>query len=312
MLRKITENLGLKLLSLFIAVLVWFHAVTEKKYSVTRPVELEFKNIPAELQIITTPPESIMVTMRAKGKTLIELKFFKPVAVLNLSRAREGKNRFVITPQNIKIPNDLNVEIEDIKPAYIDITLARKVKRKVRVIPLITGLPADDFAVSEIKVVYPENGKATIEGPRIWLRGVTHVFTDSIPISRLRKDSVFTAKIIPPHKGVLVIPETARVFINLEKKASASIKIPISFKNVKRNYKLEASSYYLNVYISGAESVLKDSTRISASINLKGFPPGDYLLKPDIQKPPLIKIDSIAPYEVMVKLRKRGVKYPFK
>ena len=311
MLRKITQNFGLKLLSLFIAVLVWFNAVTEKKYSVTRPVELKFKNIPAGLQIISAPPESVMVTMRAKGKILIELKFFKPVAVINLSKAREGKNRVVITPQDIKIPNDLDVKIENVKPSYLDLTLARKVRKHVKVVPLVTGLPGDDFAVSEIKVIYPKNAIAIIEGPRIWLSGVSHVFTDSIPISRLRKDSIFTTRIIPPHEGVIVKPETSRVFVNLEKKATARIRIPLSFKNVKRNYKLEASSYYLDIYVSGAESVLKDTTKISASIDLRGFPAGDYLLKPEVQKPPLLRIDSIVPNEIMVKLRKRGVKYPF-
>ncbi len=309
--KKLTSNMGLKILSLFIAALLWFNAVTEKTYTVTRKIPLIFKNPPAGLQIVSNPPDSILLTMSASGKTLIQLSFFKPVAIVDLSKAREGANRIVISKKNIRFPTDLSAKIVDIQPTFLNITLARKVRKKVKIVPLITGVPGKNLAVSKIKIEYPKNGRATLVGPRLWISKVTHIFTDSISINKLKKDSVFTVKLIPPHKGVKVIPESAKVHILLENRKSAWIKIPISFKNVKKSYHLEASSYYLKLQVSGAPSVLKDTVNINVSINLNKFPPGDYLLKPQIQKPDLIKIDSIEPAEILVKIRKIGVKYPF-
>lgn len=309
--KKLTSNIGLKILSLFIAVLIWFNAVTEKTYTVTRKIPLIFKNPPAGLQIVSNPPDSVLLTMSASGKTLIQLSFFKPVAIVNLSKAREGGNRIEISKKNIRFPTDLSAKIVNIQPTFLNVTLAKKVREKVKIIPLITGVPARNLAVSKIKIEYPKSGKAILVGPRLWISKVTHIFTDSISINKLKRDSVFRVKLIPPHEGVKVIPDSAKVHIFLERKETAWIKIPISFKNVKKNYHLEASSYYLKLQVSGAPSLLKDTVNINAFIDLNKFPPGDYLLKPQIQKPELIKIDSLEPVEILVKIRKIGVKYPF-
>ncbi len=308
---RLTDNLGSKLLALFIAVLLWFHAVTEKNYSVTRPVPLKVKNIPANLQIISDLPGSLLVTMRARGKILIELKFFKPYAEIDLRRAREGKNRVTVTPSDIKIPNDLNVRIESIEPMVINIELARKIRKKVSIVPLITGLTLNSYAVSRVKIIYPEDGKATLIGPAVWIKNVTHVFTDSISLNHLKGDSTFSVKIIPPDPRVKVLPESAKVKIFLEPREEARVKIPISFRNLGKNYDLRASHYYLFLTVSGAPSVLKDTTRITAYIDLKKFPPGDYILKPEVETPRLIDIVDVEPREVLVKIRKIGVKYPF-
>ncbi len=308
---KITENLGSKLLALFIAVLLWFHAVTEKNYSVTRPVPLRVKNIPANLQVISDLPGSLLVTMRARGKILIELKFFKPYAEIDLRRAREGKNRITISPSDIKIPNDLDVKIESIEPMVLSVELARKIRKKVKVVPLITGIIQNSYAVSQIKVIYPLDERVTLIGPAVWIRNVTHVFTDSIPLNHIRGDSVLTVKVIPPDPRVTVVPESVRVKIFLEPRKEARIKIPVSFRNLGKNYDLKASHYYLYLTVSGAPSVLKDTTRITAYIDLKRFPPGDYILKPEVVAPRLIDVLDVEPHEILVKIRKIGVKYPF-
>ncbi len=308
---RLTDNIGTKLLALFIAVLLWFHAITEKSYSVTRPVPLKFKDTPSNLQIISDVPGSLLVTMRARGKILIELKFFKPYAEIDLRRAKEGRNRVTISPSDIKIPNDLDVKIESIEPLVLNIELARKIKKKVKIVPLITGFTLNSFAVSGVKVVSPGDGMATLIGPSIWIKNVSHVFTDSIPLNHLKKDSTFTVKIIPPDPRVKTIPESARVRVFLEPRVEARVKIPVSFKNLAKNYSLKASHYYLYLTVSGAPSVLKDTTRIRAYIDLKSFPPGDYLLKPDVDAPGLIDVIGIEPEEILVKIRKIGVNYPF-
>ncbi len=308
---RLTSNMGLKILSLFIAVLLWFNAVTEKTYTVTRKIPLIFKNAPAGLQIVSNPPDSVLLTMSASGKTLIQLSFFKPVAIIDLSKAREGENRIEISRKNIRFPTDLTAKVIDIQPTFLNITLVKKVRKKVKIIPLITGVPSKNLAVSKIKIEYPKSGKAILVGPRLWISRVTHIFTDSISINKLKKDSTFTVGLIPPHRGVKIIPDSAKVHIFLKNRETSWIKIPISFKNVKKNYHLQASSYYLKLLVSGAPNVMKDTVNINAYIDLNKFPPGDYLLKPQIKKPELMTIDSIEPPEILVKIRKIGVKYPF-
>ena len=70
--KRLLNNLWLKLLALLVGLLVWFHVVTEKTYTyeVTLPVtDVDLRD---DLTLATLPPDSIEIIVSAKGKQLVQ------------------------------------------------------------------------------------------------------------------------------------------------------------------------------------------------------------------------------------------------
>ena len=107
------SNLGLKIFALFVSILVWFHAATERTYSTEKNVRVEYTGLNDSLFIMNNPPENLRVRVVGKGKSLINMSLFaRPEAIINLSELKPGKNSMDIDWNVLTIPHGLGVEVE--------------------------------------------------------------------------------------------------------------------------------------------------------------------------------------------------------
>ena len=62
--RAVTENIGLKIVSLLFAVFLWLYVTAQIGERQTFRVPLELANIPESLTVVSEAPEEVAVTMR--------------------------------------------------------------------------------------------------------------------------------------------------------------------------------------------------------------------------------------------------------
>ncbi|HEX9749703.1 MAG TPA: hypothetical protein VGB22_00220 [candidate division Zixibacteria bacterium] len=67
------RNLGLKIVAVVLALLLWFHAVTNRDYEITLDFRLDYVEMPESLAIAQPPPSTIGARVRGNGKRLFAL-----------------------------------------------------------------------------------------------------------------------------------------------------------------------------------------------------------------------------------------------
>jgi hypothetical protein len=119
----VTHNLGLKMLSLILAVALWFFVAAEKESEIGLSVPVVFENLPPGLVIVGRPPARIDVRVAGPKILLLRLHGDRPTLQLNLKDAREGTTAFSALEAAIRIRE--GVRVTRVSPAAIEVGLAR-------------------------------------------------------------------------------------------------------------------------------------------------------------------------------------------
>jgi YbbR domain-containing protein len=207
------RNLGLKFLSTLVAIMLWLIVAGERVVERVMRAPVEFQNLPAGLELVGNPPDTVEVRLRGSSGALSRMAAGDMSAVLDLTTARPGRRLFHITSSQVTVPYGL--EIVQVGPSTIMIEFEMSGIRRVKVEPDIDGRPAPGYEVTEIKsdpdfveVAGPETAlkllQAAITEPVSVVdqtRSVREVVTIGVPDSSLRlrtpQTAVVTVTIAP-------------------------------------------------------------------------------------------------------------------
>jgi YbbR domain-containing protein len=207
------RHIGLKFLSVCIAALLWLVVAGERVVERVMRAPVEFQNLPAGLELVGNPPDTVEVRLRGSSGALSRMAAGDMSAVLDLTTARPGRRLFHITSSQVTVPYGL--EIVQVGPSTLMIEFEMSGIRRVKVEPDIDGRPAPGYEVTEIKsdpdfveVAGPETAlkllQAAITEPVSVLdqtRSVREVVTIGVPDSSLRlrtpQTAVVTVTIAP-------------------------------------------------------------------------------------------------------------------
>jgi YbbR domain-containing protein len=205
------RHLGLKLLSVGLAVVLWLAVLGQHVVERGVRVPLEFQNIPETLEIVGTPPAAADVRLRGTSSLLSRLQPGEVVAILDLAGARSGARLFHLRTDQVRVP--FGVEVTQVMPATVALELERSVRRTVPVRPVVEGQPAEGFVVGRITV---EPAQVEIVGPESRVRQVQSAMTETVAIDAARapvKDLVTIGVIEAAVR--LVAPQSAVVSIEI-------------------------------------------------------------------------------------------------
>jgi hypothetical protein len=119
----VTHNLGLKALSLIMAVVIWFSVNVGKETEISMAVPVLFKNIPSGLVIAGAPPPPINVRLKGPKISLMKFREERPDLILDLKGAGEGTTGFPGLESMITLPE--GVLVTRITPAAMEVRLGK-------------------------------------------------------------------------------------------------------------------------------------------------------------------------------------------
>jgi len=190
----ITANIGLKILSIFIAVVVWFHVVTEKNYEQIFAIPLTFKNLKDNLIFAEAPPESLKVAIRGTGKELLVFRLGrKPTAICDLTGAGKGWKRIEFSETNVILPPGSRAELKGIiEPKSTVLHIDEKIEKVLRVVPNIKG-----------NVEYDVNPRTVaVSGSRKTLQRIRIIKTEEIDTANFTTPETLKVRLSIP-EGVI-------------------------------------------------------------------------------------------------------------
>jgi len=149
----LTKNLPLKLISILLAVILWYFVVSERSGETAISIPLDFRNIPTALIIIKNPEESINVRISGPATRLRGLSPKNVKAIIDLSDAKPGVAEFIIQPEHVTVPRGLRVTM--VSPASIMLRFDTLLKKVLSVEAILVGKPSEGFKLTGVSVDPP-------------------------------------------------------------------------------------------------------------------------------------------------------------
>jgi len=155
------KECALKILSLFLAIFLWYFVVGEDQVDVTLTVPIEILNLPADLVISNHYRKDIEVSVRGPRSMIQELRRQNITRPIDLANAKPGT--LVIKNEPDSIPFPMGVTVLRLQPANITLLIDKLVKKNLPIHPVIEGEPAPGYELGKI-TLHPD--QLTISGPQ--------------------------------------------------------------------------------------------------------------------------------------------------
>jgi len=177
----IFENIGWKLLSLAVAAAIWALVATEPELSTFASTQVEYKNLPDDIEIDSNPLATVMLELRGPSGSLRDINEdnFRPQVILDMSMAAAGPRTFDIEDRSVKLPR--GVRLVRAVPSQVRFNFDRRAEATVPVTVPITGQDLTGYVVASQAA---EPAHLDIVGPASHVARITQVATDPVDVSQ--------------------------------------------------------------------------------------------------------------------------------
>jgi len=177
------RHIGLKVLSVVLAVMLWMVIAGEETVERGLRVPLELQQFPPGLELLGDVPTTADVRVRGPAGTLSRLSPGEIVAVVDLRGARAGERLFHLTPEQVRVP--FGVEVVQVTPPTVAVAFETAASRSVVIKPAIEGRPAAGYVVGRITADPPE---VEVVGPETAVRRVAEALTEPVKVTGAQRD----------------------------------------------------------------------------------------------------------------------------
>ena len=176
--RHILHNLGLKMVSLLLAVALWLAISSNPPAEVALDVAIVFKNMPADLEISSASVPSEQIRVRGPRRLVGRLQASDVRAEIDLTGMKPGERTFDLTADQIHLPD--NVHVVQIIPGQLHLTFDVEAVRDVPVHPRVVGTFASGYKIAQVTADPPT---IRIAGPQKQVSNVEDAITDPVDVS---------------------------------------------------------------------------------------------------------------------------------
>lgn len=204
----LARNTSLKLLSIMLAVSLWFYVSYRGESEMSLEASVEFKGVPAGSEILRQSIRKVSVSVQGYEQAIHRLRPSDIRVVIDLSGAKKGENTISLDKDNVLLPRSLKVQ--RIEPPSVKVSLDETAARVIPIRPFITGSPEKPFVLAGIKT---SPSTVRIEGPKSEVDRINLLRTDPIDITGFDEDLTQTAKL--NLNGKAVRPDVSEVSVTL-------------------------------------------------------------------------------------------------
>lgn len=272
------EHLGLGLLSIGLALLLWMVVAGEQVVERALRVPLEFQRFPAGLELQAEPPSFVDIRVRGGSGNLARLAAADVVAVVELGPARPGRRLFQLTPEDVRVP--FGVEVVQITPPSIALVFEKSVTRQLPVVPSIDGDPAPGYVPGKIVV---EPAVVDVTGPETAVAAAESALTEPVSIAGAESTVTEQVSVGFEHPALrLRNPRQARVSVEVlpGPRERQMPKVAVHLQNLSGSLSAEARPSQVDLVLRGTrEAVTRvDAANVVAFVDLAGLGAGEYTL----------------------------------
>ena len=172
------RHIGLKIMSIALAALLWLVVAGEQVVERALRIPLEFTNMPAQLEPVGEPTNVVDVRLRGSSGRLSRIAAGEVVAVVDLQGARPGQRLFHVSASDVRAP--FGVEVVQVAPSSLYMTFEPSATKAVPIVPEVEGDPAAGF---EIATRTAEPATVDVIGPQSAVAAVMSAITEPVSVA---------------------------------------------------------------------------------------------------------------------------------
>jgi diadenylate cyclase len=176
--KNVFHNLGLKLLSLALAVGLWMALAGEPVSEVAVDVPISFHNMPGNLEISSESIPKAQIRLRGPQRVIRRLQPSDIYAEIELANVKPGERTFDLTPGEIHHPRELS--IVQVVPSDVHLTFDLRLTREVPIQPRVIGSFAEGYRIGQIQVEPPT---VLVAGPKQRVEAIDSATTDPMDVT---------------------------------------------------------------------------------------------------------------------------------
>ena len=293
------RHVGLKVVSIGLAALLWVIVSGEQIVERSLRIPLEFTNVPARLEVVGYPPDVVEVRVRGSSGALSRISTGELVAVMDLRAARPGQRLFHLAPRDVRVP--FGIDVVQVAPSSVSIRFEPSVIKRVPIAPAIEGAPAPGFVVGTVSA---EPSTVEVVGPAGALKTLTEAITEPVTVTGASGPITEMVTVGSPDPSIrLQAPQTTRVTVNV---VVAPIQwsvagVGVEVRNASRPVQVQPRS--VTVHVHGPREAQAGATDFDASVDVSGLGPGQFDLPVKVVPPARVGIVKIEPEQVRVRIR---------
>ncbi len=294
----------LRLLSLLIAIFLWYFVVGEDKVDTSLYIPVEIVNLPRHLVIANQFKKQMEVSVSGPRGLIDSVRRQHISRRVNLAKATPGTMVVRNEPDSISLPRGIN--ILRIQPTNITLLIDRLVEKTLPVELKIVGRPAEGYELVSAEV---EPSVIAISGPLGTLGPETQLLTEPVDINGL--DGSIT-KQIPLRLAPAVIDligETvvsARIVIKEKTTPRRFGAIPLTLTQTDPSLLYQMIPASVTVTAKVPLSLVHDPDRlipkIHATLNVGGIKPGRHKVPIEVNAQAPLLVEGFAPKTVTVRV----------
>ena len=272
------RNVALKIVSVFIALLLWLIVAGEQPAERGLRIPLELRNLPVNLEVVDLPLEAVDVRVRGPSGTLSRLAPGDLVAALDLQSAKSGPRLFHVTPEQVRAP--FGVEVAQVSPSTLALRFETSAARTVPIAPKVEGEVAPGYLITAITA---EPATVDLVGPQSVISQISEALTEPISVegaSKTVREPVTVGAVRPNVR--LKTPQRAIVTVTVVPAPTekALERVPVRLRNVEPGLTAQALPPVVSVRVRGSQQALAPlrSDAVTAFVDLSGLGAGAYEL----------------------------------
>ncbi len=293
-----TANLGAKIISCIIAVVLWTVVLGSRTVEITKEVPLEIIT-PSEVTTANEVPDHIAFQLSGPKAFLRAImdRREEPIRV-NLAGVKPGLVTYRFFPENIHVP--IGVKVLSIHPTAIVVKLEPIRRKEVPVQIDIRGKPPEGYRIVKTEVRPPQ---VRIKGAETRVDAVSEILTKSIDVSDLKqkfeKEVVFEFT----QHDIQIEGPAPRVVIDIQP-TSANYRVKNVDVRVLSMHHFTLSEKNVTVFIRADSAHIKalDRSQVYAVVDLRGKPKGNYTEPVKVTLPEHLGLVKVVPEKVNIRL----------
>jgi YbbR domain-containing protein len=298
------RNIGLKVLSIFIAALLWLVVAGDRVVERAVRVPVEFQNLPTGLEIVGEPPDVVDVRLRGSSGALGRLGPGDMAALIDLRGARAGRRLFHLTASHINVP--YGMEVVQVAPATLLINFENSAVRIVRVRPSVEGQPAAGY---EVVSITSEPSTVEVVGPESSLRGLDEAITEPVSIANATRGvhEVVTLGVADPAVR-LRTAQSAAITVQIVPGASTRVlnDVPVTVDGLDEALRGRLTPASVSVTVRGTAEAVRMLTpqALDARVDAEGLDAGDHTREVRVGAGPGMTIEAVDPPTLQLRVTK--------
>jgi YbbR domain-containing protein len=210
----LTGNLAFKLIALLGAIALWFFVSYRGQAETTLEANIDFKNVPAGLEILRQNVKRVNVSVRGHEMILSGLKPSDVRVVVDLTNGKKGEATYSFDVNDIK--SNYYLKFARIEPTSVKVYLDESVTKSFRVTPTIIGEPSKGY---ELKKVTVDPVAVTVEGAKTEMARMSTLKAEPVDISGLESSINQQVRLDASNKNVRIKTPEVSILVVIGKKA---------------------------------------------------------------------------------------------